>query len=334
LQTVNRRRLLIALAAGAFASSGRIQAQQSPKVWRVGFLAVRPAPTPASPDPFYEAFLEGMRDLGYVQGSNLMVEWRFAGGEFERLPTLAAELVAMEVEVAVTHSTPGTLAMHSKTKKIPIVSIAMGDPVASGVAKSLERPEGNVTGLALVTVDAIPKQLELLREMAPKLSRVAVLLNPASESRRQETLKAVQGPARQLGVQILPIDASVPAEIERAFDTMKQERVDAVLVWPDAYFIGQRRQIAALALDHRIPSMYSYREHVVAGGLASYGQNIVGYYRRGATYVDRILKGTMPAEMPFELATKVDLTINRGTAKKLGIAIPNELRLRADEVIG
>ena len=329
---MNRRRLLIALGAGAFAR--RALAQHSPKLPRVGFLAVRPAPTPASPDPFYEAFLEGMRDLGYVQGRNVMIEWRFAGGEFERLPTLAAELVAMEVDVAVTHSTPGTLAMHSKTKKIPIVSIAMGDPVASGVAKSLERPEGNVTGLALVTVDAIPKQLELLREMVPKLSLVGVLLNPASVGKREVALKTLDDAGKQLGVRILAIDASVAKEIEGAFGAMKRERAGAVLVWPDAYFLGQRRQIAALALDRRIPSMYSYREHVVAGGLASYGQNIVGYYRRGATYVDRILKGAAAAEMPFELATKVDLTINRNTAKKLDVAIPNELRLRADEVIG
>jgi len=328
---IARRRLLIALGAGVLAAPLASFSQQPGNVRRIGFLAVRSRPTPSNPD-YYDAFVRGMRELGYVEGKNLVIEWRYADGKYERLPGLAAELVGLRVEVIATHSTPATQALQRATSSIPIVSAALGDPVSSGFATSLGRPRGNITGLSLITTDLYPKQLELLKTMVPALSLGAVLANSGSP-RYPANLKSVQAAAQQLGVKILPVDARTPEEIERGFAAIRRERTDAVIVLADAFFTGQRRQITELAARNRLPSMFSYREDVEAGGLMSYGQNLTDYFRRAATYVDKILKGAKPGELPIEQPTRIHLAINRKTAKALGITVSKEMLFRADEVI-
>ena len=331
-QPIARRRLLIAFGAGALAAPLGAFAQQQVKVRRIAFLAVRSRPSPTNPEVYYDAFVQGMRDLGYVEGKNLVIEWRYAEGKFERLPGLAAELVRMNPEVILTHTTPSTEALQRATSTIPIVMTSIADPVSSGFAASLARPGGNITGLSIITIDLSPKYLELLKIMVPALSRAAFLVNPGN-STHPATLKSVQAAARQRGVKVLPMDARTAEEIERGFASMRRERADAVIIPGDGFFIGQQRQLADLAARYRLPSMYPFREYVAAGGLMSYGQNIGDFYRRAATYVDKILKGAKPGDLPIEQPTKIHLAINRKTAKALGITIPQELLIRADEVI-
>ncbi len=330
----SRREFLIASGAGLCPLAAPLAsfAQQESKVRRIGFLAVRSRSTPSNPDVFYNAFTQGMRELGYVEGKNLLIEWRFADGKYERLPGLAAELVRMQVEIIATHSPPATQALQRATSTIPIVFVAVNDPVGSGVVANLARPGGNVTGLSLMAVDVSPKHLELLKTMMPRLSRVAVLVNFGNAG-HPAILKSVQAAAQQVGIKVLPVDARAPDEIERGFATMTRERAEAVIVAGDAFFVGQQRQIAELAVKNRMPSMFSYREGVEAGGLMSYGQDLADFYRRAATYVDKILKGAKPGELPIEQPTRIHLAINRKTATALGLTIPQELLLRADEVI-
>jgi putative ABC transport system substrate-binding protein len=327
-----RRRLLIALGAGALAAPLRAFAQQQDKVRRIGFLAARTRSTSSNPDVYYDAFVQGMRELGYVEGKNLLIEWRFADGKIERLPGLASELVRAKVEVIATHGTTGTQAAQRATRTIPIVFGSANDPVASGFAASLARPGGNITGLSLISVDVSQKHLELLKTLVPRMSRVAVLVNPGNSS-LPAVLKSIQAAAQQFGVKVLPADARTPEEIEHGFAAMRRERADAVIILNDTFFIGQRRQITELAARNRLPSMFPFREDVEAGGLMSYGQNLADHYRRAATYVDKILKGAKPSDLPIEQPTKIHLAINRKTAKALGLKIPQELLLRADEVI-
>jgi putative ABC transport system substrate-binding protein len=328
---MNRRKLLVAFGLGALAAALPSIAQQQGKIWRIGFLAPRSRPTSSDPD-VYGAFPQGMRELGYVEGKNFVVEWRFADGKFERLPGLAAELVRMKVDVIVAAGTVATEVAQRATTTIPIVIAASVDPVGSGFVKSLARPGGNITGLSLATSDFSPKHLELLMTAVPKLSRVAVLVSP-DNSAHPGVLKSVQAASQKLGVQVLPVNARTPEDIERGFAMMKRERAEAVIVAADAFFFLQRRQIAELALRHRLASMASNREYAAAGGLMSYGQNIADFYRRAATFVDKILKGAKPGELPIEQPTIFELVINLKTAKALGLAIPQELLLRADKVI-
>jgi len=260
------------------------------------------------------------------------MEWRFADGKYERLPGLAADLVRLNPEVIVTHSTPATEALQRATKTIPIVFGSATDPVASGFAMSLARPGGNITGLSLMNIDVSQKYLELLKTLVPRLSRAAVLMNPGS-SYHPAILKGVQAAARPLGVTLLPVDARTPDDLERGFAAMGRERAEAVIVLSDAFFLGRRRQIAELAVQRRLPSMFSFREQVEAGGLVSYGQNVADFYRSAATYVHKILEGARPGELPIDQPTKIHLAINRKTAKAIGLAIPRELLVRADEVI-
>jgi len=273
-----------------------------------------------------------MRDLGYADGKNLVIEWRYADGKFDRLPGLAAELVRMKLEVIVTHSTPATQALQRATSTIPIVFASSGDPVGRGLAASLARPGGNITGLSIITPDVYPKQLELLKLIMPALSRAAFLVNSDTPG-LPAVLNNVQAAAQKLGVVMLPIDARTQEEIERGFAEMGRERADAVIVQADAFFTAQRRQISELVTHNRLPSVFYYRENVQAGGLMSYGQNLVDYYRRAATYVDKILKGAKPSELPIEQPMKIHLAINQKTAKALGITVSKELLFRADEVI-
>jgi putative ABC transport system substrate-binding protein len=328
---IRRRRLLIALGTGIVGAPRMVFAQEQSKVRRIGYLAARSRSTPSNPDVYYDAFVQGMRELGYVEGKNLVIEWRFADGRYDLLPALAAELVRMNVEIIVTHSTPATEALHRATKTTPIVTYVV-DPVQSGFAVSLARPGGNVTGLSSMSVDVSVKQVELLKTMIPSLSRVAVLVNPGSPA-SSAILEGVQAAGQHVGIKVLPMYARTPEDVERAVDKVKREHAGALIVATDSFFILHGRQIAELATKNRIPSMFMYRKDVAAGGLISYGLDFVEQYRRTATYVDKILKGAKPAELPIEQPTKIHLAINRKTAKLLGLAIPQELLLRADEVI-
>jgi putative tryptophan/tyrosine transport system substrate-binding protein len=304
-------------------------AQQQAKVWRVGFLA----PTPASLSvQNTEAFLKGMRELGYVEGKNLVIEWRFADGKYERLPGLAGELVQLKVDVLVVAGTPAISAAQKATATIPIVMAPAGDPVGSGFIKSLARPGGNTTGLTNITDELGPKQLEMLLSMVPKLSRVAVLVNPSNPS-NTPILKSVEAAAQRAGVKILPVEAQTPQQIENAFSMIVQENAGAIIVAADFFFIQQQRQIAELTAKNRLPSIAWFREFVDAGVLMTYGPSYADIYRRASGFVDKILKGAKPGDLPVEQPTKFELFINRKTAKALGLTIPQSLMISADKVI-
>jgi putative ABC transport system substrate-binding protein len=327
---ISRRELVIAFGAGALTAPLASFAQQQGKVWRVGFLSLH---RPASLDSDHiGAFPRGVRELGYVEGKNLVIEWRFADGKYERLPGLAAELVQLKVDAIVVGSTQATNAAQQATTTIPIIMGNSGDPVGSGFVKSLAHPGGNITGLSNIAVDLSPKLLEMLHSMVPKLSRVAVLMNP-DNSVHTTALKNVQAAAQRTGVTILSLNARTPQEIENAFSVMAQKKAGAVIVVRDPIFNQQVRQIAELAAKNRLPTISMIREYVEAGGLMSYGTNLGDYYRRAAIYVDKILKGARPADLPVEQPTTFELFINRKTAKALGLTIPQELLLRADKVI-
>jgi putative ABC transport system substrate-binding protein len=329
-RVITRRKCLVGFGLGALAAAFPSFAQQG-KVHRIGFLAVRSRSTPSNPDVIFDEFVQAMRELGYIEGKNLIIEWRFADGKYERLPGLAAELVQLKPDLIVSHTTPGTRELQRATSTIPIVMTAIIDPVGSGFAASLARPGGNITGLSIVTIDVSPKQIELLRSILPRLSRVAVLLNPGTSS-HPAVLKSTQAAAQQIGITVLPVKASTAEEIECGFAMMRRERAEAVIIATDGFFFGQRRQIAELAVTNRMPTMNPFRDYVAAGGMLSYGPNIVEYYRRAASYVDKILKGAKPGDLPIEQPTKIHLAINRKTAEVLGLRVPQELLLRTDEV--
>ena len=326
-----RRKLLIGMGSCILMAPLPSYAQPA-KASRIGLLTLRWRSTPSNPEPFYDAFTQAMRELGYVEGRNLVIDSRFADGKSERLPALAAELIALKPAVIVTHAMNATEALRRATSTIPIVVSPMTDPVGRGLAASLARPGGNVTGMSHMGIDLAPKQLELLKSMMPALSHVAVLANPGNPS-HPAVLKIVQASAQQVGIKILVVNASTAEEIEGAFAVVMQERADAGIALSDPFFTGQRRQIPALALKHRLPMMFAQREFVAAGGLMSYGASIVDLYRGAAIYVDKILKGANPADLPIEQPTRIHLAVNRKTAKALGFSIPSELLLRADEAI-
>jgi putative ABC transport system substrate-binding protein len=330
---LDRRHVVIWLAwLSGNAALSKASAQQPAQLWRIGFLGARSRSTPANPDAYYDAFVRGMRELGYVEGSNLAIEWRFADGKYERLPGLAAELVQLKIDVLVTHGDVATPAAKRATSKIPIVMAANIDPVGAGLIASLARPGGNITGMSITAIEVQPKQLELLKAMIPGLSRVAFVAHPDTPT-TPEQLKSVQTNANQIGISVSSVLARTREDIERGFVTIKRDRADAVIVGPDSFFILNRQQIADLALKNGLPSMFPLREQTEAGGLMSYGVNIAESYRHAAVYVDKILKGAKPSELPVEQPTKYDLVINKRTAKALGLTIPRELLLRADEVI-
>jgi putative ABC transport system substrate-binding protein len=325
---MNRRDTVLALVAlGAAACSRASFAQQPGKVWRVGFLS----PTSASlSSSNTNAFLKGMRELGYVEGKNLVIEWRFADGKLERLPGLAAELVQLKVDVIVTLGSPAISAAQKATTTIPIVMTSAGDPVGSGFVKSLARPGGNITGLSNMAGDIAAKFIDLLRSVVPKLSRVAMLTPSTTYG---ELSKSVQAAAQKAGVKTLMAEASTPQEIENAFAMMVREKADAVFVGSPAVFAQQHRQIAELALKYRLPSLFQDRVNVEVGGLMSYGQKLTDNYLRSATYVDKIFKGAKPGDLAVEQPVSFELVVNLKTAKALGLTISQSLLLRADEVI-
>jgi putative ABC transport system substrate-binding protein len=327
----NRRKLLVALGAGALTAPLASFAQQQSKVWRVGFLSPRSRPASLDSDMF-GAFTNGMRELGYVEGKNLVIEWRFADGKYERFPGLAAELVQLKVDVIVTGGPTATGAAQKVTTTIPIVMGNSTDPVREGYVKSLSHPSGNITGLSNITADIGPKHLEMLLSMVPKLSRVAVLVNPTNSSHAM-ILKNVQSAAQRTSTKILPVEARTAPEIEQAFSAMARGKAGAVIVPRDALFTDQRRHIAELAAKHRLPSISALLEYVEAGGLIGYGSSVNEMGRRAATYVDKIFKGAKPGDLPVEQPTIFELVINRKTAKGLGLTIPQSLLISADKVI-
>ncbi|MBI3706665.1 MAG: ABC transporter substrate-binding protein [Proteobacteria bacterium] len=317
---------LMAIAILAFAHSAG--AQQA-KVYRIGFLSV----ASSSPMlPRVEEFRRGLRELGYVEGQNIAIEYRWGEGIDERLTGLAAELVRLKVDIMVVHGVVATLAARQATTTIPIVCFACGDAVSTGLVESLARPGGNVTGQTLLAPEAIGKRLELLKEVIPGLTRVAVLLNSSNPVSGPE-LRETETAARSLGLQLQSLSVTDPRGFESAFSSMNSARADALIVLSDAMFFGQRGQIADLATANRLPAISWFGDFAKSGGLMSYGPDVLAMARRAATYVDKIRNGAKPADLPIEQPTRFEFMINLKTAKALGITIPPTLLVRADEVI-
>ncbi len=326
---MDRRELLFALAACAVVTVGSAAAQP-PRIWRIGYLSPR---SRVDPLPYDRAFLLGLAELGYVEGKNAAIEWRFADGAYERLPALAADLVQRRVDVIVAPSSSAIRAAQRATTTIPIVFLSTGDPVGNGFVASLARPGGNITGLSNTNLDISAKLLDLLLTMAPRVSSVAVLGNPGS-STYTAILQRIQAAARDRnGVRVRSVEARTREEIERGFGAMTRERAHGVIVAADAFLNERSQHIAALALTHRMPSITQPRVYAEAGGLMSYGPNTAENYRHAATYVDKILKGANPAELPVEQPTAFELVINMRTARALGLTAPPSLLARADQVL-
>ena len=305
-------------------------AQPLEKAPRVGFLGPR---TRSNDAGVVDAFLQGLRNLGWVEGKTIVIEYRWAEGRLERLPDLAAELVRLKVDVILAGSSAVAVAARNATATIPIVMATGGDPVGLGLAASLSRPGGNVTGLSFsVGTEIAGKQLELLKETVTKVRRVAVLSNPANPSHAL-AIETVSVGARAVGVQLQLLEARDRNEFDRAFAAMARERAEALLVVLDPVFGFHRARLGDLASKNRLPAVYGSREYPEAGGLMSYGADFRDNYRRSATYVDKILKGAKPADLPIEQPTKFELVINLKTAKALGLTIPPLLLLRADQII-
>jgi putative ABC transport system substrate-binding protein len=305
------------------------EAQQGRKVPRIGILW---AHSPSRVSSFAEAFREGLGGLGYVEGQNIALDERWAEGKFDRLPSLAAELVRLNVDVIIAESTPAARAAQQATRTIPIVLTLVTDPVEGGFVASLARPGGNVTGLSLMHPELSAKRLELLKEIVPKASRVAVLWSSSTPS-YSRLLRETEAAARVLGVQLQVVEVRGPAEFDSAFSAVIRDRAGALLVLPDPMFRNHLRRILDLAAKSRLPTLYWSRDLVDAGGLMAYGANLPDGYRQAATFVDKILKGAKPAELPIEQPAKLELVINLKTAKALGLMIPKSLLLRADQVI-
>jgi len=318
--------LAVSLSLAPLAAEG----QSAAKHPRVGYLGTGSASADAQ---LHEAFREGLREHGWIDGQNLVIEYRWPEGRLDRLPDLAAELVRQNVDVIFAPSTASTVAAKNATKTIPIVMAMVGDPVGRGIITSLARPGGNVTGLSFgVGLGFIGKQLELIKEVVPKLSRVAVLGNPGEPQHKSQVSEA-EGASRTLGLTLQVLQARSPNEFDRAFAAMVQNRAGALLVLSGPVYVLHRGQLADLAAKRRLPAIYNFREFADAGGLLAYGPNIRGFWRRAATYVDKILKGAKPADLPVEQPTKFDLLINLRTARTLGLTLPPSLLLQADQLI-
>ena len=305
------------------------QAQQRGKVPRIGFLGNSTAALEAN---LVGPFRDGLRDLGYVEGQNILIEYRWAEGKYERFPTLIAELIALKIDVIVTAGTPAALAVKKATTSIPFVMVAVGDPVGTGLVASLARPGGNITGLTSISPELEGKRLELLREVIPKLSHFAVLWNPVSPF-QVIAEKEVQAAATVLRMKVLSLGIRAPEELDNAFAAILRERPGALLVLADRLFLHHRTRIMDFAAQHRLPGVHAYLELVEAGGLMSYGPSYADMHRRAATYVDKILKGTKPVDLPVERPMKFELVINLTAAKKIGLTIPPNVLARADKVI-
>jgi len=324
-----RRELLIAFGAGALAWARAVRAQAPAKVRRIGLLSQF---SPSDAAPWHQAFRMGLRDLGWIEGKNIIIDYRYAEGKFDRLPDLAVDLVRLNVDVIVASVPTDALAAQKATRAIPIVMAIAPDPVAMGLVESLARPGGNVTGLSNMAVELVGKRLELLKEMVPKLSRVAVLWNPQGAA---STLswKEIQLAARQLGVQLHSLEVRSPDDFDKAFEDATRARAGALFIIPDQLIITNLQRIAGLAAKSRLPSIFQFSEFADAGGLVTYGVDRADLFRRAAAFVDKILKGAKPGDLPVEQPTRFELVVNLKTAKAIGLTIPQSVLFRADRVI-
>jgi putative ABC transport system substrate-binding protein len=329
---MERRVFLRVITGGLLAAPLAAEAQQAEKVVRIGYLASNLASNPLG----QAAFLQGLRELGYVEGHNIVIEYRDAKGQLERLTTLAAELAALKVDVIVAASgTLPALAARRASQDLPVVFIAVGDPITSGLAKSLARPGGNATGLSAVSPDLSSKWMQLLRETVPGVRRIAVLWQPGGMGERtdKDVLNGMHAAARALGMQIQLVEARRPADIDRAFSEIGKARVGALAVVSTPMFGSERVRVVGLAASNQLPAVYGYRSYVDDGGLMSYGPHLEDLSRRAASYVDRIVQGARPGDLPVEQPTRYELAINLKTAKALGLTIPPSALSRADQVI-
>jgi putative ABC transport system substrate-binding protein len=329
---MERRTFLGTLAGGILSVPlASAEAQPAARVARIGYLADDPASGPH----LREAFLRGLSDLGYIEGRNLVIEYRYAQGKPERFPGLASELATLRVDVIVAAGTPAARAAKQATSTIPIVFPSSSEPVGNGLVTNFARPGGNATGLTFFTPELVGKSLELLKEVAPRVIRIAALWRPGEfgAGAERDMRKGAEVAAQRLGVQLQFVEARLPDDLVRAFSEMTAAHAEALTVPPNVLFINQRSRIVDLAARSRLPTVFPYREGVDAGGLMSYGPNLRELYRRSATYIDKILKGARPADLPVEQPTKFELVINLRSAKALGLTIPPPLLARADQVI-
>jgi putative ABC transport system substrate-binding protein len=329
------RRAFITMVGGSVVASpfGPLLAetQQPRKIPRIGFLSANSRSDPRNAR-LLGAFREGLGDLGYVERQNIAIEFRWAEGKYDRLPGLAAELVSLKVDIIIAAALPAIRAAAQATGSIPIVMATSLDPVAAGLVAGLARPGGNVTGLSAMAPELVGKQLELLKEVVPKVSRIALLGNPANPGTAPMVGRA-QDAARELSLRLQPLEARTPSEIDSAFTAMTRARAGAVIVLLDVMFAEHQARIADLATKHHLPAVTGLEEYAEAGGLMVYGSSFTDRYRRAAVFVDKILRGAKPADLPIEQPTKFELVINLKTAKALGLTIPQSLLVRADQVI-
>ena len=322
------RRTLLKRSLALLALPVSAGAQVPPRVFRIGFLGGS-SPTSSESGHVWQAFLQGLRDLGYVEGQNIVIEGRYYGDRPEQLPALAAELVRLQVDVIVAAAPPAPEAAKRATSTIPIVMANHADPVASGLVASFAKPGGNVTGLSLQARELRVKQLQLLKEILPSLTRVAFLRNPTIPF----DLNELQTAARSLKLQAQIVEARDPNEFAAAFAAATRQRAGALIVLAGSTFFAHRAQLAALAAEHRLPTVYLLKENIDAGGFMAYGPDLRDNFRRAAGYVDRILKGAKPGDLPIEQPTKFELAINLKTARALGITIPPSVLARVDRIV-
>jgi putative tryptophan/tyrosine transport system substrate-binding protein len=323
---MNRRELMLLLggAAAAWSTAARAQHNAMPVI---GYLSSSTSFNP----PLVAALHQGLSEAGYVEGKDVIIEYRWAEGHYDRLPALAVELVGRKVNVIFASGTPAALAAKSATSTIPIVFTA-GDPVGDGLIASLSRPGGNLTGVSIMSTELVTKQLDLLSELVPQAGLFTLLANPKNPN-DQRMVRDMQAAGRIKGVQLQILNISTDGDLETGFASLVQQHVGAVIIGTDAFFNLRREQLAALAARHAIPAMYYWREFAVAGGLISYGASLTGVFRQAGTYVGRVLGGAKPADMPVQQPTKFELVVNMKTAQALGLTVPQTLLARADEVI-
>lgn len=331
---IDRRAFIVMVSLTLVAAPSAAHAQPAEKAVRIGYLSIGGAGTSAVYARPLEAFRQRLRELGWVEGRNLVIEYRFADGRAERLPGLADELVRLKVDLIYAVPTPAALAAKKATSSIPIVGMSLTEPVAVGLVTSLARPGGNVTGVSYAfDTEIFGKQLELLRDVSPKVRRVAVLADPTSTPAYPKMLEATKAAGSSLGLELQLLEVQEASRFDGAFAAMARERAEALLVMGHPLFFLHRTRLAELAVKRRLPSMSTQEQWVDAGGLMSYGPNFVDLNRRGAVYVDRILKGAKPGDLPVEQATKFELVVNLKTAKTLGVMVSQTVLARADRVV-
>lgn len=324
-----RRRVFVSLLSGAAATWPlAARAQQRAKVYRIGILTLGVGPS----TPIAAAFRQGLRQHGYVEGQTVALEYRFAEGRADRLPAMAADLVRMNVDIIVTESTAAAVVAKQATQTIPIVMAIVADVVGAGLVTSLARPGGNITGFSMVIEGVMGKRLQFLKEVAPKTSLFGVIWNPSNPSHERQ-LREIEAAARSLGLQLHPVEARNPADLDAAFTALIVARAGAVLAFGDGMMMKERTRIVEFARSRRLPGLFADREFADAGGLMVYGPNLASHFRRAAVYVDKILKGARPGDLPIEQPTKFELIINMKTARALGISVPESILIHADEVI-